>query len=141
LFQDIETLYPQNYPQTLAARWFLLGPIGHGLGLENFGQDVGGHLLSTSGSFRPCPLTGRKTEAAMNQLYTLKEVGVILKRSRAGLYLMIGRGELAAVKHGKHTVIRQSELDRYLATLQPATVQAVAPMRGRGCERPVASRG
>ena len=77
----------------------------------------------------------------MENLYTLKEVGVILKRSRAGLYLMIGRGELEAVKHGKHTVIRQSEIDRYMATLQPATVQAVPPMRGRGCERPASANG
>ena len=77
----------------------------------------------------------------VDHLYTLKETGVILKRSRAGLYLMIGRGELEAVKHGKNTVIRQSEIERYLSALPKATVVSVPPMRGRGCECPATANG
>ncbi|MBA3909451.1 MAG: hypothetical protein C0524_06075 [Rhodobacter sp.] len=77
----------------------------------------------------------------LDHFYTLKEAGVILKRSRAGLYLMIGRGELEAVKHGKNTVIRQSEIDRYLSELPRATVISVPPMRGRGCERTASANG
>lgn len=58
----------------------------------------------------------------MDDLLTLKEAGEILKRSRSALYLMIGRGDLTAFKHGRMTVIRRSEVQRYLAELPQAVV-------------------
>ncbi|MCZ8271731.1 MAG: helix-turn-helix domain-containing protein [Beijerinckiaceae bacterium] len=52
-----------------------------------------------------------------DELLSLKETMLTLKRSRAGLYNMLKRGEITAVKHGKATCFKRSEVNRYLANL------------------------
>jgi excisionase family DNA binding protein len=59
-------------------------------------------------------LTVSTGEAKMlEELYTIKEAGGVLKRSRSAMYLMLGRGDLAAVKIGARTLIKRSELERF----------------------------
>jgi excisionase family DNA binding protein len=52
-----------------------------------------------------------------NELLTMREAMAALRRSRAGIYNLLTRGELVALKHGKMTCFRRSEIDRYLASL------------------------
>ena len=52
-----------------------------------------------------------------DELLTVKEAMATLRRSRAGVYNMLKRGEITAVKHGKFTCFRRSEIQRYLASL------------------------
>lgn len=66
--------------------------------------------------------------ANLDELLTLREAGGILKRSRSAMYLMLGRGDLAAVKIGAKTLIKRSELERFLAAAPRAIVSG--PARG-----------
>lgn len=69
----------------------------------------------------------------LEELYTIKEAGGVLKRSRSAMYLMLGRGDLAAVKIGAKTLIKRSELERFLAAAPKAVVLGPAG-RGRAHE-------
>lgn len=53
----------------------------------------------------------------MEKLHTVKEVCDILKVSRAKLYLLINDGSLKPVKIGKKTLFRESEIQRFIESL------------------------
>lgn len=64
-----------------------------------------------------------KVEAGIeyfDPLFNLKEVGKIIRAERSTLYNLMRDGKLNAVKLGGSTLVRRSELDRYLATAKPA---------------------
>jgi excisionase family DNA binding protein len=58
----------------------------------------------------------RYTET-MEKLYTVKETCEILRVSRAKLYLLINDGSLRPVKIDKKTVFKESELQRFMESL------------------------
>ncbi len=53
----------------------------------------------------------------MEKLYTVKETCEILRVSRAKLYLLINDGSLRPVKIDKKTVFKESELQRFMESL------------------------
>lgn len=57
----------------------------------------------------------------MEKLHTVKEVCDILKVSRAKLYLLIKDESLKPVKIGKKTLFKESELQRFIESLNDGT--------------------
>jgi excisionase family DNA binding protein len=53
----------------------------------------------------------------MEKLHTVKEACETLKVSRAKLYLLIKGEELKSVKIGKKTLFKESELQRFIDSL------------------------
>lgn len=62
----------------------------------------------------------------VEELYTVKEAADVLRRGKTALYELLGRGEIAAVKIGSRTLIKRSELDRFLSAAPPAVVRRPA---------------
>lgn len=53
----------------------------------------------------------------MDKLFTIKEAAEILRVSRAKIYLLIKDGKLNAVKLDKKTLFKESELNRFIESL------------------------
>jgi excisionase family DNA binding protein len=53
----------------------------------------------------------------MDKLYTIEETMSLLKVSRAGLYRLMSSGKLKHVKLGGRTLIKESELSRFIDSL------------------------
>jgi excisionase family DNA binding protein len=55
----------------------------------------------------------------VDTLYTVEETMSKLKISRAGLYRLISNGKLKSVKLGGRTLIKESDLSRFIDSLGP----------------------
>lgn len=55
----------------------------------------------------------------MDNILTIQEVLQKTRLSRTGLYAEINRGGLVAVKVGRRTFVRSSDLDSWFKTLKP----------------------
>ena len=53
-------------------------------------------------------------------------------KSHSGVYELIGRGELDAIKDGAKTLITLASIQRRQASLPPAKIKPPAPRRRRG---------
>lgn len=57
----------------------------------------------------------------VGEFATLNEAGAATRRTRAGIYDLARRGKIELVKLGGRTLVRRSELDRFIATAAPWT--------------------
>lgn len=53
----------------------------------------------------------------MEKLYTIPEVAKLLRISKATLYRMMRDGRIQTVKMGRKTLFRESELNRFIESL------------------------
>jgi excisionase family DNA binding protein len=58
--------------------------------------------------------------------YSVAEAAVLAGVGRDGIYAAIRQGQLPAKKLGRRTVIRRTDLDRFLANLPPLQLPSLA---------------
>src|SRR5262245_22538379 len=71
--------------------------------------------LSTSSS--------RPSRDHESPVMSVKETAAYLRRSVATVYVMLGAGQLQAVKDGARTFILRSSVEQHLRSLRPAVIQ------------------
>ena len=54
----------------------------------------------------------------MDKLYTVKETMYLLKISKANLYRLMSAGEIKHVKLGGRTLFKESEIERFINSLE-----------------------
>lgn len=57
----------------------------------------------------------------MEKLYTIKEVAEMLRVSKVTLYRMMRDGKIQTVKMGRKTLFKESELNRFIESLNGKT--------------------
>jgi excisionase family DNA binding protein len=68
----------------------------------------------------PMTTNAIKTPSPIDSLLAIKDAAATIGVCRASLYPIMASGRLSAVKVGARTMIRRSELERFLASLPKA---------------------